>query len=741
VGSPTAFSGGWEEALRYVLGIGTSTDTSTLYDDVLHGGAGDDLAFGGPGSDNMMGGDGDDTLHGDYGGPNPVTIVESDVAPEQAATIRALLGKPGDDYVDGGQGNDVISDVDGGQDILIGGDGADILLSEDPADSLAAFHNLLDGGEGNDSLISDNRSVGGHDTLLGAGGDDVIEVKGGSAYVEGGSGSDTYIVRDGFSPLAPSLLPQSLVINDFDETGDDIDRLQIALWSPWTSLSITRDETNLHFGLGGNPNWITVENWFNGSGHKIEEIYFDDMTTPGVDQIKDAASIEVQFATATDAADLLWGRAADEQFAGGLGDDRLFGGAGDDILAGNEGNDTLDGGEGSDRYVFNIGDGIDRIFDSGNFGSDVIGFGPGIAPESLTLGLGSMRIRVGEGGDAIHIDGFDPANARGSGNIEYFEFADGTMLHYQALLDRGFDITGTDSDDILVGTSVNDLFAGGLGNDTYIFGRGAGQDLISDQDSVGVDTDAIRMGPDIAPSDVTVKRDGAFINLAINGSGDQVSVRWQDAVDAGYGIERVEFADGTTWTAARLEEFAGGEGTNEPPAGNPPASPPDDAEDPPVPHEFDCRDLIGRRGHDRRDRDHRNRRRDLDHHDNDGDDSKRVRDRVAECLAAHLAHRSRFEFEALLKELEGAGRGESTSDSREYERAWRAVARFAAAHSYERDDSKSRSAAIFSQPDLLASSGFGGFFGSQNLTGRVLHRDVKLQTFRGLEDGFRYLYR
>ncbi|HSC96848.1 MAG TPA: calcium-binding protein [Burkholderiales bacterium] len=739
LGSPTAFSGGWEEALRYVLGIGTSTDMSTLYDDVLHGGAGDDLAFGGPGSDNMMGGDGDDTLHGDYGGTDPVMIVESDVAPEQAATIRALLGKPGDDYVDGGKGNDVISDVDGGHDILIGGDGADILLSEDPADSLAAFHNLLDGGEGNDSLFSVNRSLGGHDTLLGAGGDDVIEVRVGSAYVEGGSGSDTYVVRDGFSPLAPSLLPQSLVINDFDETGDGIDRLQIALWSPWSSLSITRDETNLHLGLGGNPNWITVENWFNGSGHKIEEIFFDDMTTPGVDQIKDAASIEVQFATATDAADLLWGSAADEQLAGGLGDDRLFGDAGDDILAGNEGNDTLDGGEGSDKYAFNIGDGIDRIFDSGNFGSDVIGFGPGIAPESLTLGLGSMRIRVGEGGDAIHIDGFDPANARGSGNIEYFEFADGTALHYQELLDRGFDIEGTDGDDVLRGTSVSDRVNGGPGNDTYVFGRGSGQDVISDHDPGGIDIDTLQMGPDILPAEVSVSRADDHITLALNGTGDQVAVRWQP--EAGYRIERIEFADGTVWSAATLEELSAGNGATQPPVADPPASLPGDTDDPSDPQESDCRDLIFRGDHPRRGRTHRGQHGERRHLHDDADDSKRARDRVAECLAAHLAHRPRFEFEALLEEIESNGRDGSRRNAQEFERSWRAVARFAAAHAYERDDSNSRGVAIFSQHDFLASSGFGSFFSSQGLVGRALQRDANLQTLQGLEDGFRHLHR
>jgi Ca2+-binding RTX toxin-like protein len=741
LGSPVELAGGWEEALRHVLGIGGAADTSTLYDDVLHGGAGNDLAFGGPGSDNIMGGDGNDTLHGDYGGTSPVTIAESDVTLEQAETISALLGKPGDDYLDGEKGNDVISDVDGGHDILIGGDGADRLVSEDPADSAAAIYNLLDGGDGNDSLLSVNRSAGGHDTLVGGDGDDVVEVRVGSAYVEDGSGSDTYIVRDGFSPLAPDLLPRSVVINDLDETGDGIDRLQITLWSPWSALSITRDDTNLYFGLGDNPSWITVENWFSGAGYKLEEVVFDDRMTPGIDQVYDVALLESRFTAATDAADSLWGRDAVERFAGGLGDDTILGGAGDDILAGNEGNDTLDGEEGSDQYAFDIGDGVDRIFDTGDFGTDGIAFGPGITPDMLTLGLGSMLIRVGENGDTIHVDGFDPEDARASGNIEYFEFADGTVLHYQELLDRGFDITGTDNDDVLVGTSVNDRFAGGRGSDTYVFGRGSGQDLISDQDFVGVDTDAVRMGSDIAPSDVTVKREGDFITLAINGTSDQVSVRWQP--EAGYGIEGIEFADGTKWSATVLEELSAGNGTTQPPTPDPPASPPDDAEDPSVPHEVDCRDFIFRGGHERRDRAYRKRRQELDPHGDLGDDSKRVRDRVAECLATHLAHRLRFEFETLLEELEIPGQDGSDRNSREFERSWRAVARFGATHSYERDDNNSQGAAIhsFSGYGVLAGGGFASTFGHWQPAEGLHQRAANLQTFRGLEDGFQHLNR
>ena len=736
IGALMEFSAGWEGALRYVLGIGVATDTSTLYDDVLHGGAGNDTAFGGPGSDNIMGGDGDDTLHGDYGGANPVSIAESDLTPEQVAAIRALLGKPGDDYLDGGDGNDVISDVDGGHDILIGGDGADHLVSEDPADSTTAFHNLLDGEGGDDILLSVNRSAGGHDTLLGGEGNDVIEVRVGSAYVQGGSGSDTYIVRDALSPLVSDLLPRSLIINDFDELSDGVDRLQITLSSSREVLSITRDDVNLYFGLGDNPAWITVENWFGGSGYKLEEVVIDDPTTQGIDEFYNIAALESRFATPTASADLLWGTGRDDSFAGGKGEDSIFGAGGNDILAGNEGSDFLDGGEGSDTYVFNVGDGVDRIFDSGNFGNDVIAFGAGITQEMLTLGLGSMLIRVGENGDAIHLDGFDPHNARGSGNIEYFQFADGTVLSYQELLDRGFDIDGTEADDVLEGTSVNDRLAGGPGNDTYVFGRGSGQDVIVDHDPDEVDNDSIRIGPDIAPSDVTVSRDGDFITLAISETSDQLSILWQP--EAGYRIESVEFADGTLWSAVTLEALSAG--NNDAPPSQ--TDPPEEANGTPVTEEVDCRDLIGHRERAGPEGSHRGRHRRGEHLDDHGDWPKYKRDPMTERLASYLAQKARFEFETLLEEPEGTGPDNLVRNRQAFERGWRAVGRFAATQSSEHDDSiLGAPINFFFENGFFGEGALSGFFGSQGRLGGMIEPAANLLVFRGLEDGFRNLHR
>jgi len=567
---PRLFPGGITEALDYVLGITASTDLLSLYDDFVDGGPGPDLIIGGYGSDILIGADGDDRINGDISGVGGAVL--------NVVGFAGRFGSAGNDYLDGGGGNDRLVDLDGGNDILVGGPGDDNISSGEAGSAGTAYSNYLEGGEGNDVITSSNRSPDGFDVLIGGPGNDTFRVEFGSASIEGGLGSDTYIVIDRFSSLSPSLLPRSLVIDDFDDMGDSVDRLQLtSLFTSISAFSFTRDESNLYIGMGDDPDWVTVENWFSGPEYKIEEIAFDDSGTIGFDRVYDAAAIESLFTTTTAGADFLWGSNADEQLAGGLGDDALFGGAGNDTLAGNEGGDTLDGGEGADVYVFNIGDGIDHILDTGGFDTDGVSFGQGITPDMITLGLGSLLVNVGTNGDAIHLDGFDPGDARNSNNIEFFQFADGTTLTYQQLLDRGFNFTGTDGDDALTGTSVsdrisglggndildggvgNDVLMGGSGNDIYFFGPGSGTDLI--EDAAG-DSDAVSLGAGVSPNDVTVTRSGGFISLRINGTPDELRIHRETGTD--FQIEQVEFADATLWDAATLEAMADSGGNTEP---------------------------------------------------------------------------------------------------------------------------------------------------------------------------------
>jgi hypothetical protein len=264
------------------------------------------------------------------------------------------------------------------------------------------------------------------------------------------------------------------------------------------------------------------------------------------------------------------GNALDNVIVGNSGNNELIGGASKDLIIGGAGSDTVGGGPGDDTYVFNVGDGEDHIQDIAVAGEgNTLQFGAGITPAMLKLGLGSLLINVGAGGDKVHLDTFDPNDVMAGHTVETFRFADGTELSYADLIARGFDLSGTSGDDTITGTSVadridgkggNDLLMGGAGSDTYIFGPGDGQDLIREA-SVAGDTDTLQLL--VNPGDVTVTREENNLVLSLNGSIDRVAMDW--FTDPNARIERVAFADGTVWNAAKLESMTAAQ-MNLPPA-------------------------------------------------------------------------------------------------------------------------------------------------------------------------------
>jgi Ca2+-binding RTX toxin-like protein len=180
-----------------------------------------------------------------------------------------------------------------------------------------------------------------------------------------------------------------------------------------------------------------------------------------------------------------------------------------DRFRGGIGNDRLEGGEGNDSYFFTLGDGVDTIVDTasvgaGNevvFGSDITAsdLRPDLVPDESNPTLSDLLLRVGTSGGAIQFDTFDRNNVFHPRTVEIFRFADGSVLTFEQLLARGFDLLGTNEDDQIHGTDIvdrivagggadvlrggmgddqldggagNDRLLGGQGNDTYLFGPG-----------------------------------------------------------------------------------------------------------------------------------------------------------------------------------------------------------------------------------------------------------------------------
>lgn len=197
-------------------------------------------------------------------------------------------------------------------------------------------------------------------------------------------------------------------------------------------------------------------------------------------------------------------------------------------------------------FLFEAGDGVQFIDDPG---VTTIEFGAGITADMLTLGVGSLLIRVGDQGDAIHILNFDPSDVIIS-QIENIAFADGTQLSYAELIARGFDFFGTEDDDFLTGTNASDRFYGLAGNDFYYFESRPGFDIVEDESG---EFDTVFVGSAIAPGSVTVAFMGDYLALELSPA-DRIAIRWQPG--AGYQVEEVAFDDGTVWDAAMLESLA-----------------------------------------------------------------------------------------------------------------------------------------------------------------------------------------
>lgn len=279
-------------------------------DDQLGGGLGSDSLLGGGGADRAWGGDGDDSLIGNAG---------DDTLRGDAGADRAW-GGDGSDIISGGEGMDRLWGGNG-DDVLIGGSGDDLLRGEAGNDK--AF-----GGDGDDYITGDAGDdllygEGGSDNLIGGEGNDLLAGGAGADRAWGGLGNDTYIIEDNLDR-----------VREDGNAGDDIILVRTDEYRTVANVELVQVDFLAGATVyGSNRNDVVM----GGSG--------DDILKGGGKH------------------DSLDGAGGADVLVGHGGYDRLIGGAGDDILVGGAGRDHLFGGEGSDVFIYDRGDGFDRIHD------------------------------------------------------------------------------------------------------------------------------------------------------------------------------------------------------------------------------------------------------------------------------------------------------------------------------------------------------------------------------------------
>lgn len=571
-----AFYTRFYEVEEYHFHDGTVWSLDDVQDMLIAGTAGDDHLIGFDRADTMNGGLGNDRLEGGDGGDSYLfaagdgqdVIYDFQATALSDAPDRLIFGAgitAADTHLArvGPSGRNLEVTFTGSSDSLVIEDMLfnrffeieEFHFADGTVWDIGQIWNILLGSTAGDDVIigSDNA-----DSIDGQAGNDTLTGKNGNDSLTGGLGNDSLIGNDGSDTYIFSRGDGVDVIED-DGFGDT-DRLVIQGYTP-AEVILGRsapDSGHLVLTFAGTSDQVTVRHGLdNGAGDTIEEVHFDDGTVWTPDDLR---------------AMLLAGSQS-------AGDDLVHGFKTSDVLEGGLGNDTLHGGEGSDDYVFTRGDGADVIEDDGYLSTDRLVI-HGYTPDEVILARaapGSNHLLLTFVGTADQITVRDTLNGSAIDTIELYVFDDGTVWNSADVLSMadGTDpnaVTheGTAGNDLLSGTSGDDVFAGRGGDDTiystggsdrFLYASGDGNDFIDEESGSTSYVDSL-IFTDLNAGDVTFSRVGLDLMVAVNGTGHVIEVDEQFySTTAFYGIEEVEFADGTTWNRDQIHENAWIRGT------------------------------------------------------------------------------------------------------------------------------------------------------------------------------------
>jgi Ca2+-binding RTX toxin-like protein len=491
-------------------------------DQTINGTGGDDTLHGGAGNDTLIGGSGSDTYLFGVGYGND-TINEY---PWNSGTDTAqLVGLNIADVTFGRSGNALV--------IKINSTGKTLTVPDQFSDSGYGVDQVkfADGTTWDRTQIADAawvRGTSGNDSINGTGGDETFDGGPGNDQISGSSGSDTYIFGVGSGNDTIYEYPW--------QSGTDTVRLS---GLNVADVSFGRSGGTLLVTINSTGEVLTVPDQFNDYG--IDQIKFADGTTWDRTQISNAAWIR-----------------------GTSGNDTINGTGNDETFDGGPGNDTISGSTGSDTYIFGVGSGNDTIYEyPWQSGTDTVRLvGLNAADVSFGRSGGNLLVTINSTGEVLTVP--DQFNDYG---IDQVKFADGTTWDRTQISNAAWirgtsgndTINGTGSDETFDGGAGNDTIAGSTGSDTYIFGVGSGNDIITEYGfQAGTDTTRL-IG--LNSSDVTFSRSGNELQIKINSTGETLHAPDQFS-DVGYGLDQVQFADGSVWNRAQITDAAWVRGTS-----------------------------------------------------------------------------------------------------------------------------------------------------------------------------------
>ncbi|WP_316158348.1 MULTISPECIES: calcium-binding protein [unclassified Bradyrhizobium] len=257
---------------------------------------------------------------------------------------------------------------------------------------------------------------------------------------------------------------------------------------------------------------------------------------------------------------------------GTLAAEGISGTSNQDVFIGGGGGDLLSGGDGSDIYVYSKQDGDLWIKDYGAAtDTDRLVLTDINAGDVTFDRIGDdLLMRITSTGKTVSVESFFGGNG-----VDVIRFADGTewgrtqIEHASVYRGDGHNnaIYDSSSDDVIHGGKGDDFIRISAGNDTIFYAKGDGYDVVEDWSGVKSENDKLVL-TDLNASDIQLSRVGGHLILTVKATGEYIDfdnffpVNTGDWATTGRNIDTIQFADGTTWNRAQIQQNAWYRGTD-----------------------------------------------------------------------------------------------------------------------------------------------------------------------------------
>lgn len=393
--------------------------------DTLYGRDGDDILEGGTGADALVGDGGRDTASYEHSKDWVYVDLQSgttsggDAIGDTFSSIENLTGSRFDDDLRGDASDNSLRGLDGddyfamseGFDTIEGGAGLDTFDGSAASGPLTIYYDpgyyyeydpyygypyqVYTGPAGTyassptatSALDGIEYFIGSawNDSVAGSDADEVFEGRGGNDYLYGGTGSDTYVLGRGDG--ADSVSDDSSSMNSL-RLGAGINWRDVAIYGADYSqqsgtLTVSIRGTSDQIAVGNNFSYVNTGNDAGNHNHVIKTINLAGLSTLDIDMVDFTPYAADDNSTvvygAQNRSDLIFAYAGDDTIYT-AGNSYNYEYRGNVVYAG-DGYDMIYASYGDDQFIYERGNGVDVIFESG--GTDTIVMGPSVAADDV----------------------------------------------------------------------------------------------------------------------------------------------------------------------------------------------------------------------------------------------------------------------------------------------------------------------------------------------------------------------